>query len=221
MSRDISPSKEALSNRNLTLLLETLSKKEVQKSIDALSKIERDEWTAMAATATMLNSFVELGGASTLISSIENTINLQIESILSPLMNEINQTITDLITPFINDILTPVINDLNDFVSENSAGAALGGIAGTIAALWLPGGVIWVAIGALIGAALESSYGALDELVSQGPAGAPYTPSMTTLYEQETGNVFTSIFDWNYINWYQNRVPPIEQDRIGGLQEGF
>ena len=221
MSRDISPSKEALSNRNLTLLLETLSKKEVQKSIDALSKIERDEWTAMAATATMLNSFVELGGASTLISSIENTINLQIESILSPLMNEINQTITDLITPFINDILTPVINDLNDFVSENSAGAALGGIAGTIAALWLPGGVIWVAIGALIGAALESSYGDLDELVRQGPAGAPYTPSLTTLYEQETGNVFTSIFDWNYINWYQNRVPPIEQDRIGGLQEGF
>ena len=221
MSRDISPSKEALSNRNLTLLLETLSKKEVQKSIDALSKIERDEWTAMAATATMLNSFVELGGASTLISSIENTIKLQIESILSPLMNEINQTITDLITPFINDILTPVINDLNDFVSENSAGAALGGIAGTIASLWLPGGIIWVAIGALIGAALESSYGDLDELVRQGPAGAPYTPSLTTLYEQETGNVFTSIFDWNYINWYQNRVPPIEQDRIGGLQEGF
>ena len=221
MSRDISPSKEALSNRNLTLLLETLSKKEVQKSIEALSEIERDEWKAMATTATMLNNFITLGGASTLISSIENTIKLQIDSILSPLTNEINQTITDLISPFINDVLTPVINDLNTFVSENSTGAALGGIAGTIAALWLPGGVIWVAIGALIGAALESSYGALDELVSQGPLGAPYTPSMTTLYEQETGNVFTSIFDWNYINWYQNRVPPIEQDRIGGLQEGF
>ncbi|MCK5318294.1 MAG: hypothetical protein KAJ55_10280, partial [Anaerolineales bacterium] len=140
MSRDISPSKEALSNRNLTLLLETLSKKEVQKSIEALSEIERDEWKAMATTATMLNNFITLGGASILISSIENTIKLQIDSILSPLTNEINQTITDLISPFINDVLTPVINDLNTFVSENSTGAALGGIAGTIAALWLPGG---------------------------------------------------------------------------------
>ena len=207
--------------RNLGLLLETLSKKETQKSIEALSKIDKDEWIAIATTATTLNNFISLGGASTLISSVKETIKLQIDSILSPLTNEINQQITTILSPFINDVLTPVINDLNNFVVENSTGAALGGIAGTIAALWLPGGVLWVAIGALIGAALESSYGELDELVRGGPAGAPYTPSLTTLYEQETGNVFTSIFDWNYINWYQSRVPPVEQDRIGGPQEGF
>ena len=154
--------------RNLGLLLETLSKKETQKSIEALSKIDRDEWTAMATTATMLNSFVSLGGASTLISSVKETIKLQIDSILSPLTNEINQHITDILTPFISDILTPMINDLNAFLSENNVGAGIGGIAGSILGYFLPGGILWIAIGSIMGAKIEEDLtGERGPLLSQ------------------------------------------------------
>lgn len=140
--------------RNLALLLETLSKKEVQKSIEALSKIEKDEWTAMANTATMLNSFVELGGTGELLSSIKTTINLKMDEFLAPLQNEINQQITDLINPLI-ELVTPVVNDLSTFLSENATGAGAGGIAGLIASKFLPGGSIWIVLGALLGSAIE------------------------------------------------------------------
>lgn len=228
MSRDISPSKEALSNRNLTLLLDTLSKKETQKSLEALSKIDKDEWKAMSETATMLNGFVSLGGTSELTtiltSSVKETVKLQIESILSPLTNEINQQITNILSPFINDILTPIINDLNTFLSENSTGAGAGGIIGGVIGAFTPlGPIVGGIVGAVVGALIESGYVTLDELVSQGPTDAPYNPSITALYEAETGNRFTSIFDWDYINWFQNRAPPPEsiQSNKFGLQEGF
>ena len=119
--------------RNLGLLLETLSKKEVQKSIEALSKFDKDEWIAMAATATTLNNFISLGGASTLISSVKETIKLQIDSLISPLKNELNELINTLlkpILPLLTDIvntLTPIIQwiadrvqDILDFVGEET-----------------------------------------------------------------------------------------------------
>lgn len=71
---------KGMQERNLALLLKSLSNKETQKSIEALSKIERDEWKSMAITATMLNNFVSLGGASALTNSIKETIQLQIDS---------------------------------------------------------------------------------------------------------------------------------------------
>ena len=146
--------------RNLQLLLDTLSKKETQKAIEALAKIDKDEWVDMSKAATQLNSFLSLGGIEAYTAhftkSIKDTIKLQIESILSPLTNEINQAITDLLTPFINDLLTPLINDLNTFISENKTGAAIGGIVGSIASMFLPGGPILVAIGAVIGAWFEA-----------------------------------------------------------------
>lgn len=228
MSRDISPSKEALSNRNLTLLLDTLSKKETQKSLEALAKIDKDEWKAIATTAQTLREFVSLGGTSELTtiltSSVKETVKLQIESVLSPLTNEINQQITTLLTPFIKDILTPIINDLNTFLSENKTGAGAGGIIGGVIGSFTPAGpIVGGMVGAIVGALIESGYGALDEAVRNAPPGVPFNPNLTSLYEAETGNVFTSIFDWNYINWYRSRTPPpdpIQSNRFG-YQEGF
>ena len=149
--------------RNLQLLLETLSKKETQKSIEALSKIDKDEWKIMSEAATSLNKFIELGGTvalfSTVRESIKETITLQIDDLLSPLQNEINQAITDQLTPFLNDILTPVINSLNSFLSNNSAGAGVGGIVGSIISFFVPGGQFWVVLGAVIGAFIEELFG--------------------------------------------------------------
>ena len=106
--------------RNLALLLDTLSKKETQKSIEALSKIEKDEWKFMAATATTLNNFVSLGGIEELFSTLKNSINetikLQIDALLSPLQNELDQGISDLLAP-IMPFLTDAINDLSDVIN--------------------------------------------------------------------------------------------------------
>ena len=152
---------KGMEERNLQVLLKSLSNKTTLKSIESLSKIDRDDWTAMAATATMLNSFVALGGTGELLSSIKTTIDLKIAEFLSPLENNINQAISDIITPFITDILTPLMNDLSAFLSENSFGAGVGGIAGNILASFLPGGNIWVVVFAALGAYLEESIGKL------------------------------------------------------------
>ena len=151
--------KKGFQERNLQLLLDTLSKKETQKSLEALSKIDKDEWKAMASTAETLNSFVSLGGTSELITiltgSIKETITLQIESVLSPLKNEINQQITDLINPFLNNLLTPFINDVTSFIAENTVGAGVGGIVGGVIGAFLGNPAIGALIGGLVGSGVE------------------------------------------------------------------
>ena len=239
--------------RNLALLLDTLSQKETQKSIEALSKIDKDEWKAMALTTQTLREFITLGGTSALVTSlttsIKETFTLQIESLLSPLTNTINQAITDAMTPFIDDVITPIINNINqtitdnivpllqpiiddlaNFLSENATGAGVGGIIGGVLLGFLPGGrIVGAIVGALLGALVEGGYALIGDLLAQGPADAPYAPNMTALYELETGNTFTSIFDWQYISWFNSRSgaptgslgSSRPQERIGGPQVDF
>ena len=205
--------------RNLALLLETLSKKETQKSIEALSKIDKDEWIAMAATATTLNNFISLGGASTLISSIKETITLQIESILSPLTNEINQHITTILAPFISDILTPMINELNTFLSENQTGAGIGGIVGSVLGSFVPGGSIF---GPLVGAIIG---GVIEAMLTADITGAPDLTS-TELIENYRiwllNNPGGTIGDYyRYLQRGGGAGGLSLPGRTGGLQEDF
>ena len=205
--------------RNLALLLETLSKKEVQKSIEALAKFDKDEWVEMANTATSLNNFVALGGVSTLTSSIKETIKLQIDSLLSPLKNEINQAITSIIAPFIADILTPMINSLNDFLAENITGAGIGGIVGSIASIFLPGGPIWVTLGAVVGAAIEEYFKWVDDIF----------PDPLDLPPSRTPGGYGSYYEWlrsNPTGSYNDYLASLvshtyNPGRIGGIQDVF
>ncbi len=204
--------------RNLALLLETLSKKEVQKSIEALAKFEKDEWVEMANTATSLNNFVALGGVSTLTSSIKETIKLQIDSLLSPLTNNINQAITDIIAPFIADILQPMINDLNDFLAVNTTGAGIGGIVGSIASIFLPGGPLLVALGAIIGAAIESALALLPrELEVQGVGFLSFGEWML----QGLGNTWNDYYNYLLTVAKQSIPESSGSGRIGGIQDVF
>jgi len=219
VSRDISPSKEALSNRNLTLLLETLSKKETQKSLEALSKIKKDEWKAMSETATTLNSFVILGGtselATTLTSSIEKTIKLQVESVLSPLLNNINQAVIDLINPLI-ELITPAINDLTTFFGENAVGTGIGGIAGGVIGLFVGNPLVGTFIGAILGAVLEEFFLSQAGTLNLPPPVAPggYGDYYDWLRDNPTGSYN------DYLAWLAGNVGS-GGGRIGGPQEGF
>lgn len=226
MSRDISPSKEALSNRNLTLLLETLSKKETQKSIEALSKIEKDDWKAMAITVETLNNFVSLGGITamitTLTSSIKTTIDLQIKSALSPLTNEINQQITDLLNPFLNDVIAPITNDIATFFSENAVGTGVGGIAGGVIGAFLRSPAIGAMIGAAIGAGLEQYYKWVDTIYPDEQISGSIIGFNQWRWENREGISLPSLADYkiwlaNQTNLpYQKRYTAGPDDYRGG-----
>lgn len=217
MSRDISPSKEALSNRNLTLLLKTFSKKETQKSLESLAKIDKDEWKSMAETAFMLNSFVALGGTSELANilkgSIKETVELQIAAFLSPIKNTINQAITDIITPFLTDILQPMINDLNTFLSANITGAGIGGIVGSIAGIFLPGGIIWVTLGAVVGAAIENYFKWVETIFPEQQESGSLIGYNQWAWANRNGIFLPSVAD--YLEWLRN-IPPTYSRGQGG-----
>ena len=212
--------KKGFQERNLVILLETLSKKETQKSIEALSKIDKDEWRAMAETTTMLKSFVSLGGtselATTLTSSVKETIKLQIDSILSPLQNEINQAITDLITPFITNVFTPVINDLNAFLSDNKTGAGVGGIAGGVIGLFVGSPLVGSFIGAILGAVLEEFFISQINTLNLPPPVAPggYGDYYDWLRDNPTGSYN------DYLAWLAGNIGS-GGGRGGGPQENF
>ena len=91
-----------------------LSKENTQKSVEALSNIEEKQWAYMATTAKGLKDFVQLGGMSEAITTMTNTlkesVKLEIQSVISPLMNDMNAIVTDAI----NDVLGPLMPYLNE-----------------------------------------------------------------------------------------------------------
>ena len=187
--------KKGFQDRNLADLLKILSKKETQKAIEDLSKIKKDEWKAMAETATMLNSFVSLGGNVAFFNimkeSIKETIKLQIESLLSPITNEINQAITDLLGTFLTDVINPIVNDITTFFSENAVGTGAGGIAGAVIGAFLGNPAIGALIGAAVGAVIEDEltkfFAGEKSLISDAEN---VWPIIETLWERIWNNLF-------------------------------
>lgn len=145
-------------DKNLQLLLKTLSNKSVQKSVESLSKINTDDWKAMDETATSLNEFVALGGNVAFFNAMEtrlkSTIKLQIDDLLSPLSNSINQAVTAILNPFLG-LLTPVINDLATFFAENAVGTGVGGLAGQLIGGFFGSPELGAFLGAVVGASIE------------------------------------------------------------------
>ena len=150
-----------MEERNLDNLLKILSNKEAQKAIESLSKIDKDEWVSMAEVSTGIAAVVRSGGITpafgSMFTRIETNIKLQIDSLFSELTNTVNSAITDIVVNPLMEFLNPVINDLDAFLIANKTGAGVGGIAGSIASLFLPGGDFWLYIGAAIGAAIEAA----------------------------------------------------------------
>ena len=105
--------------RNLDNLLKRLGSKPVQKAIEDLSNIEKDEWSAIATTATSLQEFVGLGGNTALFqnfgSSIKDTLKIELQYITAPLLNEINGVINSVLEPFL-PMLETAINEVNSAI---------------------------------------------------------------------------------------------------------
>ena len=144
----------AAQEKNVGNLMKIFSKKEATDALTEMAKVKASTWTDIKDTVGDLKALAGVGGVGTIISSFTETIKLQIENLLSPIQNEINQAIADQLAPLMT-LLSGVINDLSQFLSDNKTGAGIGGIAGEIAAMFLPGGKLLVALGALIGAAIQ------------------------------------------------------------------
>ena len=165
----------AAQQKNFNNLLKIFSKKEATEALTALAKTKPSTWVDFNESIGMLNRFIELGGGLAFGETIGRTIKLQIESVLSPLTNEINQMIITAFIP-INELLNTIVNELTTFIASNPAGSTIGGVLGGIASLFLPGGPILVAIGALIGAAIEALFGWLSTLLA-GTLPDPFVPA--------------------------------------------
>ena len=154
---------KGMEERNLQVLLKSLSNKTTQKSIESLAKIDKSDWAAIAVTAVSLKNIVESGGLDTMFGNIVNniveSISLKVEELMAPITNEITTAMNNILDPFILELM-PVINNLSAFLAENMVGVGIGGIAGSFLQ-WLPGGPLWVVLGAALGGYIEQSVGRL------------------------------------------------------------
>lgn len=160
---------QALSQRNMQNLMKTLSDKTVQKSVEALSKLGKNEWVALALVTTNLRDIVEMGGLgvfSDMADNIFDTVKLKIESLTSPIVNEVTAAIDEALLPFIQ-WLTPLMNGIGDFVADNETagiGGIVGGIVGTLFGQPFLGAIAGAVLAALLEAGLGASQEALDEI---------------------------------------------------------
>ncbi len=148
-----------IQNRNLGNLLKIFGSKQATDALKEMAKVKDSTWTDIKDTVSGLSTLSTGGGTGAIINSFKDTVELTILDAVSPLTNEVNQLITDWMTANITPILNDIFNGLGELVSDNSTGGLIGGIAGAIAGLFLPGGVILVAIGAVVGAWIESIFG--------------------------------------------------------------
>ena len=154
----------ATQQANVDSLLKILGNKKATEALKELGKTDASTWGDIKESVSGLNDFVSAGGIGKILESFQETVDLQIADALSPFKNEINTLITEALSP-LDDLLTDINNELSSFISDNQTGAAIGGIAGQIASMFLPGGPILIAVGALFGAAIQAfinSIGTLD-----------------------------------------------------------
>lgn len=146
----------AAQQANMDSLLKVLSSKKATDALTEIGKTKDSTWDNINETVVGLNDLVRAGG-------IQGTIQTQIDAILSPLKNEMNTLISEALAP-IKEQVQDIWNELSTFISDNKTGAAIGGIAGQIAGMFLPGGPILIAVGALFGAAIEAFFGRIGTL---------------------------------------------------------
>ena len=143
-------------NNSMTNLLKVLNSKKATAALTAIGKTKDSTWNNIEQTVVGLNELVRAG-------SIQETLETQVSAILSPFKNEINQLMTDALAP-LQTLMTDINNEISTFIADNKTGAAIGGIAGQIAGMFLPGGPILIAVGALFGAAIEELFSRIGTL---------------------------------------------------------
>lgn len=194
----------AAQEANLTNLLKILSKKEATETLTAIAKVDKSTWSDINESVSGLKDFVYAGGLSTITQQIQDTIRLQIEDVLAPLTNEINQMIVDLLNPLMEK-LTPLINDLAQFIADNKEGAMVGSIVGGVAGLFLPGGPVLVALGALIGSALQAFFESVGG-ITEAHESMTSMEAMLAYYEEF--GVAARPSSRHYIEWWLRKYHP-------------
>ena len=164
----------AAQDKNIQNLLKIFGKKEATQALTEMAKVDKSTWGDIRSTVSDLKQISALGGRSNIIAGFKATVDLQIESLFSSFTNEVDQLIADALSP-IQELINDIVNDLSQFISDNAVGAGVGGIVGGVAALFLPGGPLLVALGALVGATIEAWWqNTLDNLPTDTPGGEGY-----------------------------------------------
>jgi len=145
--------------------LENLQKElEIKKAeaelMKEMAKISPEQMNNIKLSVQGLNEFVKAGGTEELLSSFKSSIKTSIEDIvgeaMAPLQNEITQIVADAFAPLLKD-LNSITNQIAQFIGGNATGGVIGAIIGGIAGHFLPGGPLWIAVGAMVGAGIEAA----------------------------------------------------------------
>jgi len=176
--------------------------------VKEMKGIKKEEWDIIHKTLLVLKQFTDAEAVQFFVDNINETISLKIEEMMAPLNNTITSILNEAMTPILGQ-LNIIVNNLASYLSEHAQGALIGGIAGQIAAMFLPGGPIIIAIGAILGAIVQDIF--------DGQAGP--MPGLLDQYEQwkrlyPSGTLLQFITAYNE-GW---RYTPPTTPRRGGYQ---
>jgi len=184
------------------------------KVITEMKSIKKEEWSAIHDTLLVLKEFTNTEATQFFVDNLKETITLKVEEAMAPLDNTINGIINEAMTPILTQ-LNIITNQLAGYLSEHAQGALIGGIAGQIAAMFLPGGPIIIAIGAILGAIVQDIFdgqpGPLPGLLDQYEEWKKIYPHGTLLQ-------FIKAYEegWRYTPPWEDPHAGIE--RFGGMQ---
>jgi len=187
------------------------------KAFDAMAKTKKATWKAMKEAVKYVDkatNILSAFGSASLISKVYDKVIGNYTAYLSNVFwGKIVKGIDfEAITTVITDILGPIFSGIGtiigDLIEAAPIGTAIGGGLGYVIGSFYGSPIIGGIIGAALGGLIESFYGILGDIVEAAPAGAPYKTEVWKLYEEQTGNKYTGIFDWKYIDWYNNIYLP-------------
>ena len=154
------------------------------KVIKEMKSIKKEEWDIIHKTLLILKQFTDAEAVQFFVDNINESISLKMEELMAPLNNTITGIMNEAMTPIL-DQLNIIVNNIASYLSENAQGALIGGIAGQIAAMFLPGGPIIIAIGAILGAIVQDIFngqpGPMPGLLDQYEEWKKLFPSGTLL----------------------------------------
>ena len=168
---------KGMEERNLDVLLKSLSNKRTQKAIEELSKIEPESWDKMSSITKDILSFTGMtsGTDIELLSGIKSTIIDTLETELSyalaPIKNEITGVINNLLSPvmpLLMNISNGIAGAINSWFDFSSTG-------------------MWATAGRKYFAGVEDRKDKWEQFVSM-TGGGSYTDYVEWLKDIETRN---------------------------------
>lgn len=76
-----------------------------EKALTIIAKIKAKQWKAMGKTVEQMKEFADSGGLESLGAEFAETLSLQVQDALSPLLNEVTTAVNEALAPIMPEIV--------------------------------------------------------------------------------------------------------------------